>query len=598
MFNFFGRKKNKKNPTNNEPFVTKPIDNTPQVDNNDIDRTEEHIPENSDNLQEKVSDTFENVKDSFEDAFDNIQEKASEVIDNFQNEDSAEEKLENSEESQFDPEDDNTENALVNEEEHIDNEDQKYIIEDVDSQENDNITNDDTEYQFLAESDEDKNSEQEGVIDEDSISDDIREYNAYDPDLVVDEYVEENIDDNLNPDEDVIEEDSDSPQDTVIEESFVEDIVEDLPVDDRGNEDYSNGVENSDTIPLFPGSEISVDDADIDDFIDEENDPVEEFVDETQMRIDFNETPFEEKSYENETVINEENPDHDIDNTISEPEIVNSNEEEKELEQSLAFDIKKLINNKTYPLILTIQDNDAEIKEEISTIVGSNTVFLVDFTDSRTGYKVIPDSANREFAPIDNDGDSRYLDGIDIINLIKNSGDKYDGSFIIIAGLDNITDKISHALSGNQIAIDMIYEKIRSNIQDAVDNNITVIGTGYKLNESLNKFIEKLSLEDIIEDSDEDTKDKSMDDHLENNDVKEGEKLTTYTIYAPGDNTIVEEIEQDVVTSPEPVENWEDEGGATVDEYFESVGEPSVEEGLENKKESAFVDEDHSRNNE
>ena len=147
-------------------------------------------------------------------------------------------------------------------------------------------------------------------------------------------------------------------------------------------------------------------------------------------------------------------------------------------------------------------------------------MFLVDFTDSRTGYKVIPDSANREFAPIDNDGDSRYLDGIDIINLIKNSGDKYDGSFIIIAGLDNITDKISHALSGNQIAIDMIYEKIRSNIQDAVDNNITVIGTGYKLNESLNKFIEKLSLEDIIEDSDEDTKDKSMDDHLENNDVK------------------------------------------------------------------------------
>ena len=351
-------------------------------------------------------------------------------------------------------------------------------------------------------------------------------------------------------------------------------------------------------IPLFPGSEISVDDADIDDFIDEENDPVEEFVDETQMRIDFNETPFEEKSYENETVINEETPDHDIDNTIGEPEVVNSDEEEKELVQSLAFDIKKLINNKTYPLILTIQDNDAEIKEEISTIVGSNTVFLVDFTDSRTGYKVIPDSANREFAPIDNDGDSRYLDGIDIINLIKNSGDRYDGSFIIIAGLDNITDKISHALSGNQIAIDMIYEKIQNNIQDAVDNNITVIGTGYELNESLNEFIEKLSLEDIIEDGNEDTKDESLGNHLENNDVKDSKKLTTYTIYAPDDDTVVEEIEQDVVTDPEPVENWEDEGGATVDEYFESVGEPSVEEGLENKKESAFVDEDHSSNNE
>ena len=598
MFNFFGRKKNKKNPTNNEPFVTKPIDNAPQVDNNVIDRTEENISENSDNLQEKVSDTFENVKDSFEDAVDNIQEKASEVVDNFQNEDSDEEKLEDSEESQFDPENDDAEDAIINEEENIDNEDQKYAVKDVDIQENENITNDDTEDQFLAESDEDKNFEQEDVVNEDSNSDDIREYNAYDPDLVVDEYVEEDIDSNLTPDEDVIEEDSDSPQDTVIEESFVEEIVEDLPVDDKGDEDYSNGVDDSDTIPLFPGSEISVDDADIDDFIDEENTPVEEFVDETQMRIDFNGTPFEEKSYENETVINEENPDHDIDNTIGEPEVVNSDEEEKGLAQSLAFDIKKLINNKTYPLILTIQDSDADIKEEISTIVGSNTVFLVDFTDSRTGYKVIPDSANREFAPIDNDGDSSYLDGIDIINLIKNSGDKYDGSFIIIAGLDNITDKISHALSGNQIAIDMIYEKIQNNIQDAVDNNITVIGTGYELNESLNEFIEKLSLEDIIEDGDEDTKGENLDDHLENNDVKDGEKLTTYTIYAPDDDTVVEEIEQDVVTDAEPVENWEDEGGATVDEYFESVGEPSVEEGLENKKESAFVDEDHSSNNE
>lgn len=595
MFNFFGRKKNKKKPTNNEPFVTKPIDNAPQVDNDDIDQTEENILEDSDDFQEKVSDTFENVKDSVEDAVDNIQEKASDIVDNFQNEDSAEEKVENPEKSQFDPENDNAEDAIVDEEENIDNEDQEYVIEDADSQENENITNDDTEDQFLTESDEDKDFEQEGVINEDSSADDLGEYNAYDPDLVVDEYVEEDI---LNPGEDVLEEDSDSPQDTIVEESFEEEIVEDLPVDDKGDEEYSNDVDNSDTIPLFPGSEISVDDADIDDFIDEENAPVEEFVDETQMQIDFDETPFEEKSYEDETVINEETPDHDIDNTIGESEIVNSDEEEKELAQSLAFDIKKLINNKTYPLILTIQDNDAEIKEEISTIVGSNTVFLVDFTDSRTGYKVIPDSANREFAPIDNDGDSSYLDGIDIINLIKNSGDKYDGSFIIIAGLDNITDKISHALSGNQIAIDMIYEKIQNNIQDAVDNNITVIGTGYELNESLNEFIEKLSLEDIIEDDNEDTKDESLNNHLENNDVKDSEKLTTYTIYAPDDDTVVEEIEQDVVTDPEPVENWEDEGGSTVDEYFESVGEPSVEEGLENKKESAFIDEDHSSNNE
>lgn len=588
MFNFFGRKKNKKNPTNNEQFVTKPIDNTPQVDNNDIDQTEGNILEDSDNFQEKVSDTFENVKDSVEDAVDNIQEKASDIVDNLQNEDSAEGKVENPEKPQFDPENDNAEDAIVDEEENIDNEDQEYVIEDADSQENENITNDDTEDQFLTESDEDKDFEQESVINEDSSADDLEEYNAYDPDLIVDEYVEEDINVNLNPNEGVLEEDSDSPRDTVIEESFVEEIVEDLPIDDKGDEDYSNDVDNSDTIPLLPESEISVDDADIDDFIDEENDPIEEFVDETQMQIDFNETPFEEKSYENEMVINEETSDHDIDNTIGESEIVNGGEEEKELAQYLAFDIKKLINNKTYPLILTIQDNDAEIKEEISTIVGSNTVFLVDFTDSRTGYKVIPDSANREFAPIDNDGDSRYLDGIDIINLIKNSGDKYDGSFIIIAGLDNITDKISHALSGNQIAIDMIYEKIKSNIQEAVDNNITVIGTGYELNESLNEFIEKLSLEDIIKDGDENTKDESLDNHLENNDIKSGEKLTTYTIYAPDDDTVVEEIEEDVFTDPEPVENWEDEGGSTVDEYFESVGEPSVEEGLENKKRKRF----------
>lgn len=270
---------------------------------------------------------------------------------------------------------------------------------------------------------------------------------------------------------------------------------------------------------------------------------------------------------------------------------VESDVEEQEVLQEIAFDIKSLINNKSYPIILTIKDNDEDIKEELSSIIGDKTVFLVDLTESESGELILPESAQREYSPINNEGDSNYLDGIDIINLVKNSDNKYDGAFLVIAGIDNIADDIQNAFSGNQIAIDMINEKIATSIQEAVDNNITVIGTGYEFNDSLNEFIENLSIENFIEeneDIDNTTDVEENDDQLEENqDSMAPNTFTTFSIYVPSTN---ETIEQDVTSDQETIETWEDDGGNTVDEYLESMGEPSIEEGLEEKENNPFID--------
>lgn len=326
-----------------------------------------------------------------------------------------------------------------------------------------------------------------------------------------------------------------------------------------------NGVENESTIPLFSyeqslventATEYSVTEDEKDQFVDDQ------IESDDQLQMDFDKV---------------------LDNEVE--------NEEKEVIQEIAFDIKQLINNKSHPIILTIKDNDEDIKKELTSIIGDNTVFLVDLTESRNGYKIIPDSANREFAPLNNDGDSSYLDGIDIINLIKNNGGKYEESFIIIAGIDSIADKITNTLSGNQIAIDMINERVSSSIQEAVDNNITVIGTGYEFNDSLNAFIENLSIDSIVEDS-ELVEDNDITEDDDNSVAEEEQKVsentfTTFSVYKPESNN-------DVDTEPSPVENWEDEGGNTVDNYLESVGEPSIAEGLENKEESDFIDENAS----
>lgn len=378
-------------------------------------------------------------------------------------------------------------------------------------------------------------------------------------------------------DDDTVEE---SSEDVDAENDFVEDEespTEENSVDVEGTEydqeikldseqGIDNGVENESTIPLFSYEQSLVENTATEYPVTEDekvqfvDDQIEH--DDDQLQMDFDKV---------------------LDNEVE--------NEEKEVIQEIAFDIKQLINNKSYPIILTIKDSDEDIKKELTSIIGENTVFLVDLTESRNGYKIIPDSANREFAPLNNDGDSSYLDGIDIINLIKNNGDKYEGSFIIIAGIDSIADKITNALSGNQIAIDMINERVASSIQEAVDNNITVIGTGYEFNDSLNAFIENLSIDSIVEDS-ELVEDNDITEDDDNSVAEEEQKVsentfTTFSVYKPESNN-------DVDTEPSPVENWEDEGGNTVDNYLESVGEPSIAEGLENKEESDFIDENAS----
>lgn len=569
MFGFFKRKKNKSPRTNNESFMTSSVNDYPK-ENNSFQEMKEKTSEISDNVQESTSDILDDVKESAgetlsdakesaENALSDVQEKTSDIIDNFKNDkdedindDVSSEEKELSEEL-----------TTTNSEKEFENENEDLGEYSGDSNE---PFSEVISEEYVPEDPEDDNTSlSEEHLDEEDIAESVtpdeneEETTTEDPSVV-------NEEEAITKDPSVVEEEEDNEEEAITEDPSV--------VEDNEEE----------TIALFPVNDVSVEESEIDNFIEESKDVDDiENNDDSQFSMNF------------DSISSEENGERD---TLDIDQVQNqeNHEEEKELRKSVAFNVQKLINNKTYPLILAIKENDDAIKEELSSIIGTSTVFLVDFTESRNGYKVIPSSANREFAPINNEGDSSYLDGIDIINLIKNSGDKYDGSFIIIAGIDNITNKVSHALSGNQIAIDMIYEKIKTSIREAVENNITVIGTGYELNEPLSDFIDKLSLEDIIEDQDFSEENDSIVP-VQEKEIEDGdENVAEHTEYNLNESVDKEEHKPEEIISETTTENNADvidnDNRNTVDEYLKSMGKSSIEEGIDNKNNDSLEEEE------
>lgn len=596
MFSFFKRKKNKKSPINNEPFVTGSTDNIPKENNSfqemkdkasEIsDDVQESTSEILDNAKEKVSDTLNDTKESFEDALSDVQEKASNIIDNFEN----------------DKDEDINDDIPAEDKEIVDEEEE--VSEEFTTIDNEN---ENSPERNVAENTISKDGNEEGSENEnEDLSEGFRDNNELSSEVITGEYVPEDSEEDKislledhQEEEDIVE--------SIKDEGNTEKNIKEFPIlsenEEKNHEDNTSiveekelydeefstdippiideeNIESEKTIPLFPGNDISVEESEIDDFINESKEVDDtENNDNSQIAMNFNNASFEEYDEKDPLDINQIQDQED-------------NDEEKEVKKSIAFNVQKLINSKSHPLILTIKENDDAIKEELSKIIGENTVFLVDFTESRNGYKVIPDSANREFAPINNEGDSSYLDGIDIINLIKNSGDKYDGSSIIIAGIDNITNKVSRTLSGNQIAIDMIYEKIKTNIQEAVENNITVIGTGYELSEPLSDFIDKLSLEDIIEEHDSTEENESIATSSEKEVEDEEENVLERTEYNIDERVDKEGDEPKEITKGTTSENNNDNDNRnTVDEYLKSMGKSSIEEGIENKNDGSTEDE-------
>lgn len=596
MFSFFKRKKNKKSPINNDPFVTDYADNTPK-ENTSFQEMKEKASEISDNIQdstsgmldnarEAVDNTLDNAKESIEESFDDVQEKTSDMIDNFKN--NEDEDINDNTSDEDEDKDIVGEEELSEEFTTISNEnspehklEEDIIAKDSNEEECENKNED------LGEDSENNNELPSEVISGEYVPEDSEEENAP---LSEDHHEEEDVLESTKPEdnpEENMEESSVNSEnneenhedDTSIAEKmevYDEEVAADThPIIDEEN------IENGKTIPLFPGNDIFVEESEIDDFINESKEIGDaENNDDSQIAMNFNSASFEEDDESDPLDIEKIQDQEDYD-------------EEKEVRKSIAFNVQKLIDSKSYPLILAIKENDDAIKEELTSIIGKNTVFLVDFTESRNGYKIIPDSANREFAPINNEGDSSYLDGIDIINLIKNSEDKYDGSFIIIAGIDNITNKVSHTLSGNQIAIDMIYEKIKTNIQEAVENNITVIGTGYELSEPLSDFIDQLSLEDIIEEHESSEKNESIVTSSEK-EVEDGEEnVIENAEYNINERVDKEEYEPEEVIEEKTTENDEDNDNMnTVDEYLKSMGKSSIEEGIEDKNKDVFVEDE------
>ena len=282
----------------------------------------------------------------------------------------------------------------------------------------------------------------------------------------------------------------------------------------------------------------------------------------------------------------------------------------------IASHIKSVVDSNRDNPIVVIRDTVEEIKSAIDQIVNDATVFLIDFTNDKHGYKVVPDSAVREFAPLETE-ESSYLDGLDIINLIKENQDSYDSVFIIVSGADVISEKIFKALEGNRVALDMIVSKIREAVTDADESGIRIIAAATKNNEFLEEIVSSTPSREAVqgveigfEESDSsEASSEGMEPNAESNsididphtndeeapdfeDESEGEEEVSVnrdessTIkdgveYGSWDNVVAEEPEEEISTT----EDSNEKPVGSVNDYLQSVGKPTVEDGLSNPEE-------------
>lgn len=282
----------------------------------------------------------------------------------------------------------------------------------------------------------------------------------------------------------------------------------------------------------------------------------------------------------------------------------------------IASHIKSVVDSNRDNPIVVIRDTVEEIKSAIDQIVNDATVFLIDFTNDKHGYKVVPDSAVREFAPLETE-ESSYLDGLDIINLIKENQDSYDSVFIIVSGADVISEKIFKALEGNRVALDMIVSKIREAVIDADESGIRIIAAATKNNEFLEEIVSSAPSREAVkgveigfeESCSSEASSEGMEPNAESNsididphindeevpdfeDESEGEEEVSVnrdessTIkdgveYGSWDNVVAEEPEEEISTT----EDSNEKPVGSVNDYLQSVGKPTVEDGLSNPEE-------------
>ena len=200
--------------------------------------------------------------------------------------------------------------------------------------------------------------------------------------------------------------------------------------------------------------------------------------------------------------------DLNLDNfTVSTEEIIDNEDDATEIKESIELSTGEIIElperkeDGTYntpnasaapTLIVLINDNDQATKTILTRYIGDSRVFLVDLSEEKTGYKIVPDQAERSYAPLPGSESEYTYDAFDIINLIK-AGEKDRKSFIVLAGVDSIIDRMYDNFQDNQLAFKMIFERINKYLKQAYKSGVTIVVTAHNSNDNIADFLEKIN---------------------------------------------------------------------------------------------------------
>lgn len=197
-------------------------------------------------------------------------------------------------------------------------------------------------------------------------------------------------------------------------------------------------------------------------------------------------------------------------------------------------------NSLAAPTVLTVvNDSNDGLKEILSGYIGDNKVYLVDLSDNKDGYKIVPDGSQRSFETISGEeGDEDYT-VLDIPGLIRTNDEK---AFLVIAGADDIAKKIEHAFEGNVTALEIVMERVQASISSAYDKGITVIVTAKEASSSLLSVLS--GLESI----------KPVPTHYEE---ETGEEVSEYDSAEFLGESLPQELEPDTDDTSIDKVNWE-----------------------------------------
>lgn len=510
--------------------------------------------ETVENISDKAQETFNNTKEELSDFKDNIlnnndQEESnsdnvpssyspqeedntdteelndSNDLDSLNEEENVENLVEESQkqdqepfESSQEPEtDDNEKDPDDNDLEILEENEETYSLEPEDSN-SDNIDNVEiqqsehteivpVEDESIENTNNDSDEGEESLTDFDSSNIFDNEENINEEDNITDFDPESDLDDFFNDNSEEQEETNDKELPVVeeyttdeLEESYEEPTTnQDVELEELGLNDNNEIIETpkDDTIePIVEDSNI-VETEEKEDIIDddiplsfESNSVLVENVEphDTETSTEESVPEINEQVVENEEKIEYPQDENDIQNESEDSFVENENTPINYTINEEALNSNSNNSDKSSPIIV-MNGEPEDIKNGISSYIEDYPVYLVDITENGSGYSYIPENANKSYIEINED--DKYSP-LDTFNIIKDKTNETGRSFIVFAGADRAADKLVEGFADSPVGLNVISQQVKSLVDEAYDNNITIIITGEKVNDNFSKLLNKI----------------------------------------------------------------------------------------------------------